>query len=332
MGTGKYTYRYNNSSIKKSRKFPKFLFIIFFIFIIFLAIKNLQSRDATIGNNTSTQTIINQQTEALTPPPYDFSDLTYPSEGQSAIGTLAHGPISSSTENEEIAPIASMTKIITALAILKKSPIVEGTTGIVLTLNEQDEQYYHDYVAVQGTITPVTAGYDMTQYEVLQTILLPSSNNMTDSLVDRFFSSKEEYLDYANQMLRDFGLQNTTVADASGFNPGSVSTPSEMIVIGKKALENRVIAEIVAQPQAYVSVAGGIINYNPLITEPGVTGLKPGVTDEAGLCLLFSANTTNKLGEPETVIGVVMGIRDRNVYLGETKALLDQAKTNINNN
>jgi len=311
MGYKKNTYRYYQQETKKSKKIPKIFTIVFLIFISFFVYKNIESPDKIV--DVSTQTVISQPIDALGPPPYNFTDLTYPSEGQSALGTLKHGPIAANTKEEQIAPIASMTKIITVLAILQKAPISENSSGDIITLNAKDEQYYHDYVAVQGTITPVTAGLEMTQYEVLQTILLPSSNNMTDSLVDRYFSSKQEYLDFANQMLLDYGLKYTSVADASGFNPASVSTPSEMIIIGKKALQNRVIAEIVAQPEANVSVAGGIINYNPLITEPGVTGLKPGVTDEAGLCLLFSANTTNKLGESETVIGVVMGIKDRDL-------------------
>jgi serine-type D-Ala-D-Ala carboxypeptidase (penicillin-binding protein 5/6) len=260
---------------------------------------------------------------------YDLSSVTFPTEGYSAIGTLEGGPSHASHNDEVSVPMASITKVVTALAILKKAPIPEGGQGDTITLNQQDEQYYHDYVSVLGTVSPVTAGLEMTQYEAIQAMLLPSANNMADTLVDRYFESREEFIDYANNMLENYGLTKTKIADASGFNPGSVSTPSELIVVGQKALRSRVIAEIVKQPEATITVAGVIPNYNNLILEPGVTGIKPGHTDEAGLCLLFSAEVKNAEGDIVTVIGATLGIQDRSVYRLGTLAMLNEARTSI---
>ena len=232
-----------------------------------------------------------------------------PSEGQFAVANLVDG-IEVNYENEQLAPIASLTKLITALAVLEKAPLSLGEQGDVITLEAKDEQYYWDYASIEGTVTAVSAGLQMTQYEALQTMLLASSNNMSDTLVDFYFDSKEEYLDYANKYLEEMGLIYTNVADTTGFSPESVSTPSELLLIGKKALDNPVIAEIVAQKEATVSVAGEIPNYNALIELPYVTGLKPGLTDEAGYCLLYSMDVPNSSGEIVTVIGVVLGIRD----------------------
>lgn len=261
----------------------------------------------------------------IPPSKYSLNTVTLPENGQGAIA-VSEESLNIHSNGNNVWPMASITKIVTTMAILKKAPLAPGQTGENFTLTQKDEQYYWDYAAKQGTITPVTAGYDMNVYEILQTMLLASSNNMTDSLVDRYFSSHEEYVNYANDMLHEMGLTRTKVADASGFSPESVSTPSEMIKIGQTALKNPVIAEIVRQPSASPRVAGLIPNYNALINQPGVTGIKPGMTDQSGHNLLFSFETPNKTGENVTVIGVVMGIFDRGDYMKSLMAMYDTAK------
>jgi D-alanyl-D-alanine carboxypeptidase (penicillin-binding protein 5/6) len=96
----------------------------------------------------------------------------------------------------------------------------------------------------------------------MQRMLIASDNNMADILVERIFGSKEAYLSYARDMLKRMDLSRTIVADASGFSPATVSTPSEIVAIGIAALKNPVIARIVAQQQAQVPVAGIIKNTN----------------------------------------------------------------------
>lgn len=267
-------------------------------------------------------------TAELAPSQYVMSSVALPQNGQAAIA-VSEETLNIHTNSTNVWPMASITKIITALAILKKAPLEPGQTGETYILNQKDEQYYWDYAAKQGTITPVTAGLEMNMYEVLQTMLLASSNNMTDSLVDRYFANHDEFVTYTNDMLRSYGLVHTKVADASGFSPESVSTPSEMIKIGQIALKNPVIAEVVRQPNARPRVAGWIPNYNALINQPGVTGLKPGMTDQSGYNLLFSFEAPNKNGETTTVIGVVMGMFNRSEYMQSLMSMLESSKATL---
>lgn len=280
------------------------------VFSVFIAIFFASGLFAIFRQFTSDEPVQNVvSAEVVTEPKYNLEPITAPPEGQFAIANLEDG-IDINYEDEKLAPIASLTKLITALVILEKAPINPGEKGDVITLSAKDEQYYWQYAAIEGTVTAVSAGLQMTQYEALQTMLLASSNNMSDTLVDFYFESKEEYLEYANKYIEEMGLIYTKVADTTGFSPESVSTPTELLIVGQKSLENPVIAEIVAQKEATVSVAGEIPNYNALIDLPYVTGLKPGLTDEAGYCLLFSMDVPDSSGEVVTVIGVVLGIRD----------------------
>ena len=283
---------------------------------------NPNNTSQVLAEQTSAQSA-NQIQEAQIDSP--LQNVPFPEAGQAAIGTLDKGVIKH-TENETQAPIASMTKVITALVVLEKRPLEIGQQGDTITLTEKDAQYFNDYYAKLGTVTAVNVGATMTQYEALQAMLLPSSNNMSDTLVDRYFSSQEEYLKFANDYLQKNGLSNTVVADASGFSPDSKSTPSDLIKIAQMALNNSVIKEIVAQPFATLNVAGDVPNYNQLINEPGVIGIKPGTTDEAGYCLLFAANLPYSSGKNNVVIAVSMGQTDRPAFIASLKAMLESSR------
>lgn len=278
--------------------------------------------EPTVENKESEQALLALQAKIEASP---LASFELSNVGQSAIGTLELGVIVT-TKNEQQVPIASITKIITSLVILDKQPLALGEPGRTIELTAQDEQYYWDYVARVGTITPVTAGFSMTQYEALQAMLLASSNNMADTIVDSYFASKEEYLAYATDYLARVGLENTQVADTTGFSPESKSTPSDLIKLAQLALANPVIKEIVAQPDATISVAGSIVNYNPLITDPDVIGLKPGATDEAGYTLLFAAELPTSSGTTETFIGVTLGFQDRPEYVQTARNMIESAR------
>jgi len=157
-------------------------------------------------------------------------------------------------------------------------------------------------------------------------MLIASDNNMADILVERIFGSKEAYLSYAQSMLKRMDLSRTVVADASGFSPATVSTPSEIVAIGIAALKNPVIARIVAQQQAQVPVAGLIKNTNQLLGIDGIIGIKTGTTDKAGSCLLFAARYTAKDGQKRTIVGAIMGDTNHSRLFSDSKDLLASAK------
>ncbi len=243
-----------------------------------------------------------------------------------AVGTLKSGVVASSETAITPRPIASMAKIITALAILEKAPLKQGEKGITIVFDEEDARIFAEYQAKDGAVTPVEVGKSMNQYEALQAMLLPSSNNVTDSLVRRVFGSTENYTKYANNMIKKYNLKGTVVSDASGFLPNTVSTPSDMVIVTQMAMKNPVIAEITAQKEANIPVAGKIKNGNRLLhINPAVVGGKPGNTDEAGWCLLFVAKIPDKLPSGDLFIGVVMDAKTPDELFDMSQRLIDQA-------
>ncbi len=252
--------------------------------------------------------------------------LPWPTGSQAAIGSLEDGVLATSNENEQVKPIASMTKIITALTLLEKSPYQVGTDGAVFTISNDDVALFNSYVAKNGAVLPVKQGQTMTQQQALQAVLIASANNIADSLVMRSFGSMEAYTVYANNFVKEKGLKNTTINDASGFSPQTTSTPSDLIVLGQYALQNPVISSIVTQKQADLGVFGVITNTNKLLNDTAVIGIKTGTTDEAGSCLLFAATHQVDTTYSVTLIGVVMGSSSGGVAVQESRNLLIAAK------
>jgi D-alanyl-D-alanine carboxypeptidase (penicillin-binding protein 5/6) len=253
----------------------------------------------------------------------------WPAVGQAALGSVEEGFIARSTDAEKSRPIASMAKVITALAIMEKQPFALGQQGQTYTITNDDIASMSAYIVEDGSVKPLLIGMQITQYEAMQRMLIASDNNMADILSERVFGSKESYIAYANDMLRHMGLRQTVVADASGFNPATVSIPSELIILGINALKNPVIAEIVSQREAEIPVVGIIKNTNELLGTDGIIGIKTGTTNEAGSCLLFAARLYTKEGGKKTIVGVIMGNTDHASLWNDTKKLLTSVKQNV---
>lgn len=253
-------------------------------------------------------------------------DIDWPSVGQAAIGSVEEGILARSSNNERLRPIASMAKVITALAIMERRPFKPGQQGETYTITEDDIASMNAYMSDGGSVLPILVGMRLTQYQALQRILIASDNTIADILVERIFGSMESYTAYAQNMLKRMGLNRTIVADASGFSSETASTPSELIAIGIAALKNSIIAKIVSQQQAQVPVAGNIKNTNQLLGTNGIIGIKTGTTDAAGSCLLLAARYTFKDGQKRTIVGVIMGDKNHRSLYSDTKSLLASAR------
>lgn len=230
------------------------------------------------------------------------TQFAWPKKGQSSVGLLG----SSQIENygpQNKAPIASVAKVITALVVLDKKPLKLGEQGPVITLGPEDEARYKNYQANDGSVTPAAAGEKITEYQMLQAMMLPSANNMSDSLAIWAFGSIEDYTKAANQYLASHGLNDTIVSgDASGLNPATVSTSKDLVKLGNLAMKNPVLASIVGQQTATgIPLTSIVKNVNFLLGNSNIVGIKTGNSDQAGGVFL-SASLINPNDKPVTII------------------------------
>lgn len=256
----------------------------------------------------------------VTSPKTQTVSLPWPAGGQAAIGAQGYGVLETKSAGAP-APVASIAKIITALAVLKQKPLAAGEPGPVITLDSTDLDYFNYYYTNGGSVAKVTPGEKISQYQALQAMLIPSANNVADSLARWAFGSVDAYVVYANKMVKDMGLANTKVGDASGFADNTTSTADEVVELGLAALNNPVIAGVVSQSSAQVPVAGTLKSTNFLLGRDGVVGIKTGNTDKAGGCYLFAAQI-NAAGKPIKLVGAILGQSDLAAAINSAPALI----------
>lgn len=188
---------------------------------------------------------------------------------------------------DEIQPTASTAKMISAIMVMEKKPFALGETGETIEITKEFYDKYLYYARNNGSNTAVQVGEKISEYDGLASALLPSSNNMADTLAMWAFGSLENYKEYATKRLAEWGLHDTTIGiDASGFSDTTKSTAADLAVITHKLMENPVLAEIVGKKSHEVPVAGTIENTNKTLGEFGIMGVKTGhISKESGFCL-----------------------------------------------
>lgn len=197
--------------------------------------------------------------------------------------TIAGGDL-----KNEVRPTASTAKMILGLAIMEVKPFNLGEQGEVLTITPEFYQKYLWYLNHGGSHTVVSEGEEISEYDALMAVFLPSSNNMADSLAIWAFGSIDNYREYATNMLNGWGISDTVIGeDASGFSETTTSTAADLAKIGTRVLENPVLREIVGTKQFTVPGAGLLKNTNGILGEQGIIGVKTGfIGDASGYCLV----------------------------------------------
>jgi len=261
---------------------------------------------------------------AVTPPAVAAQQaavLEWPTPGSGAVGALGYDGTLATGGAEAAAPIASISKIISALVVLKAKPLALGDTGPDIAFTAKDVAIRNAYRAVNGTTEPVSAGLVLTQRQVMDVMLVESANNYAESLVTWAFGSVDDFVPVANEWLKANGMASTHIVEPTGMSPLNVSTASDLVTLGKLALADPVIAAIVGTATETVPNVGELENSNKLLGQDGVKGIKTGTLDEAGACLLFAADYVVG-GETVTIVGAVLGGVDHKSLNVGVKTLL----------
>jgi D-alanyl-D-alanine carboxypeptidase (penicillin-binding protein 5/6) len=269
-------------------------------------------------------------------PPGEAVALRLPSEGASAIsvaGADAYlGPdaagLLASSGGEEARPIASISKLITALVVLDAKPLagVEDP-GPTITFSEADHDLYDAYYVQGATIAAMPAGSSMSLHDALATMLIPSASNYAEAMSTWAFGSQWAFLDATRRWLDSHGLTGTTIVEPTGISPRNTSTPSDLLAIAKLAAANPVIAEIVATRSLWLPGPGPMANTNTLLGVDGVTGLKTGNLGEGSHNLVYTATFDVGAAGPLSVTGVVLGGFSRDTVNTSVVALLDSIRS-----
>ena len=237
--------------------------------------------------------------------PGDPPSLPWPARGAAAVGVSGLGLIASSG-NEKAIPAASVTKVMTALVLLTDKPLQQGQAGPIVTLTDSDVQSYQADLAGGQSVAKVQVGEQLSEQQLLQGMLIPSANNLAETAARWDAGSIDAFVAKMNARASALRMTHTKFADVSGASPSSVSTPSDLLILGMEAMKNPAFADIVAMPQVDLPVAGTQYNVNAILGHSGIIGVKTGSGLNTGANFLFAATVT--VDNREIVVqGCVMG-------------------------
>tara|TARA_R110000868_G_scaffold396361_1_gene668506 strand:- start:1268 stop:2494 length:1227 start_codon:yes stop_codon:yes gene_type:complete len=257
-------------------------------------------------------------------PELSVPEITLPNYGASAIGALDRPGVLASAGSTDPLPIASITKVITALVVLEAKPLSVDEAGPTITFGQTDIDYYNTQQAQYGLVWPVYDGQQLSQRDVMNVVLLASANNYAQSLAHWAYGSEDAFVAAARAWLADHGLSGTTLTEASGIQESNRSTAADLTELARLAIENPVVAEIVSTSSVEVPELGTVSNRNQLLGIDGVDGIKTGTLDDDWACLLFAADITIG-GETKSFIGVVVGGPDHPTVAAAIRELIADA-------
>lgn len=199
------------------------------------------------------------------------------------------GEIIYSKNSGEKLPMASTTKIMSALLCLESGDLYEPFT------------VDSDAIRVEGSSMGLQEGDIVTKYALACGMLLPSGNDGANAAAVKIAGSLEAFAELMNDRAQKMGLSKTFFVTPSGLEgEGHGSSAEDMAILAAEALKNDLFREICSSSSMKLEYGNPpytrwLKNTNKLLTMcDGVYGVKTGFTDEAGRCLVSACEREGK--------------------------------------
>ncbi|MCC4320225.1 D-alanyl-D-alanine carboxypeptidase [Streptomyces malaysiensis] len=258
-------------------------------------------------------------------PTYRFGggelSMPWPDQGQSAAEVEGVGTLGASGEQKPV-PIASVTKVMTAYVVLKDHPLKGDAEGPKI---EIDAQAAKEAKSADESRAAVKEGQTFTQHQLLQLLLINSSNNIARLLARWDAGSLDAFVKKMNDAAESLGMKQTTYTDPSGLKESTKSTAADQLKLAKAAMQSEAFRAVVATPNTDIpGLKDRIYNNNNLLVKPGVIGIKTGSSTPAGGALMWGAVRTID-GKQQRILGVVLEQRatttlDASLQLAQTNS------------
>jgi len=248
----------------------------------------MELKTSPFGLAAPPRTTITPGTTTADPHQQGLSAVSWPADGVSAAGISGIGVVAGPGASRPV-PIASVAKLMTAYVILRDHPLTAGGSGPSITVQPEEAAAYPSQARAGDSLVPVAAGETLTERQALEALLLPSADNMAWILARWDAGSQAAFVARMNATARRLGMTGTSYTDPSGLDPSTTSTAADQVRLGAAAMQVPALAAVTAMPTAVVPVAGLVRNYNTLLGQDGIVGLKTGSTQAAGGCVLLAA-------------------------------------------
>ena len=191
----------------------------------------------------------------------------------------------------QVRPIASLTKLMTALVVLDARQNLNQT----LTIDQNDRDN------IKHTYSRVRFGTKVSRRDALHLALMSSENRMASALARHYPGGRSAFIRAMNNKARQLGMRNSRFYDSTGLSTRNVSTARDLAKLITAAYRQPLIRQFTQdtnKEMRFSTPAYSLMfnNTNPLVKNPDwdVRLSKTGFTDEAGRCLVMRAKPDNQ--------------------------------------
>lgn len=221
-----------------------------------------------------------------------------------------------------VLPIASLTKLMTALVFIDTNPNWDST---VLIISEDLRD---------GAVTRLIPGEEIVIRDLFNIMLVSSANEAAVALAR--ISGLEDFASAMNKKANQLGMWNSFFIEPSGIDPLNVSRPADLIKLIDKAFARPEITEALNYTEYSFTAqntgrVGTVKNTNKLLDsflnndqDYKIVGAKTGFLNEAGYCLIIKVQ---QVAGP-TLTLIILGAESTTSRWQETKGLVDWVFSN----
>jgi len=211
---------------------------------------------------------------------------------------------------DQVLPIASLTKLMTALVATEYINIEKGIT-------------IRSSMLISTSRPRLRAGEDVRLFDLLNLLLRESSNEAAEAIAEGYYGGEKEFVRLMNAKAKAIGMRDTNFTDPSGISADNKSTTRDLFVLSRYLYNNRrfvlSLSRGVIDNQSYGEPAfSDLDNYNVFMGVPEFIGGKVGLSSAAQGTLL-SVFEVNLNGEKRPLVLILLGSHN---YEEEGKNLL----------
>ena len=188
-----------------------------------------------------------------------------------------------------VVPIASLTKLMTAMVVLDSKA------------NMQEEILIdrEDVDTLKHSTSRVPVGATLTRHDVLQLALMSSDNRAAASLARTYPGGPTAFAVAVNAKIKALGMRQTVIEEPTGLSPNNQSTAADLVKMAVAASRYPEISRITTDSKDIIQIKGRDVEYHNTNRLVGAKGWdiglsKTGFTNEAGRCLIMRIKSAGK--------------------------------------
>nr|WP_205342737.1 D-alanyl-D-alanine endopeptidase [Denitrificimonas caeni] len=190
-----------------------------------------------------------------------------------------------------VAPIASVTKLMTAMVALDAKQSLDEKLSIVIK----------DTKEMQGVFSRVRLGSELSRHDVLLITLMSSENRAAASLAHHYSGGHTAFIQAMNAKAQALGMYNTRFVEPTGLSEKNVSSAHDLVLMIKAAQGYPLIRQFSTLGEKTVAFSKpnytlGFRNTNALVRKDNwnIQLSKTGFTNSAGHCLVMSTEMNKR--------------------------------------